>query len=516
MYSVMIVDDEKAIRDNMASLVPFQEEGFVLCGTAVNGEDALQKLEQLQPDLILLDVSMPVLDGIGFLKKMREGKYKEVQVVILSGYSEFEYAKQAMRYGAKAYLTKPVDEDEAVEILREVRTELEAKEKQHYKRMLQKGIMTVRHLYRGKAEDMSGLESYFLFHCVLLSDVQKTEGAGINILWNVMGEELEDAEAGFFRVKGSVYSYLFPIDLLQKYQGKTYIFARHIIHRLKVRNIVSAALVDETVFGQRKDAFRKVFDERLYRMMAEIFYGTGDCVIYGETRETEGEETALETEELFLKGMERALAELQWSEAEKWLESLFGEIEEKKPGLIYLQEIHYRIHYLLLKLMKECGPLDVEKKEEQVLCVMDWREQSQFIRFGKWKELHIRQIRSVYEWLGVNRRNYGMGVVGEVIDYVQTHYREQLSLRQVAELFYVNAAYLGRVFQRMTGVGFKKYVNDLRMEEAKRILLQTDCLVYEVAQQVGFVESKYFIQKFTEETGESPSEYRKNAGEGQN
>ena len=85
---------------------------------------------------------------------------------------------------------------------------------------------------------------------------------------------------------------------------------------------------------------------------------------------------------------------------------------------------------------------------------------------------------------------------------------EQFSLKQVADIFYINAAYLGRVFQKTTGMCFKEYVNKIRISEAKRLLLQTDRLIYEIANDVGFTESSYFIVKFSQEVGKSPSEYR--------
>ena len=107
----MIVDDESAVRENLPKAVPFEAWGFQVVGTASNGLDALDKVAQYKPDLILLDVCMPVIDGLGFLERLREGPYSEIRVIMLSGYSDFQYAQKAMRFGVRAYLTKPVDED---------------------------------------------------------------------------------------------------------------------------------------------------------------------------------------------------------------------------------------------------------------------------------------------------------------------------------------------------------------------------------------------------------------------
>lgn len=441
MYSVMVVDDEKAIRENLARLVPFEEEGFLLCATAVNGEDALQKLKLYAPDLILLDVSMPVLDGIGFLKEMKRGEYQNAEVVILSGYSEFEYARAAMRYGVKAYLTKPVDEDEAVGILREVKAALDARKKRMSQEALKAGVMALRSLYQGKAGSCEKPGGFFLLHCVMLPDDAQGREKSSRALGELLREELPEAESGFYRLKGSVYTYLLPDYLLEEYQGSLSLFCRHLLYALKKRNIAAAVLADASPFEGAQGAFRQEFDRRLYGMLMELFYGGGDCIIYEKDAAGDGEAERLCCEEAFLDGLKKGLAELQREETEKWMEVLFGEIGEKRLRLEYLQEIHYRIYYLLLDLI-----------------------------------------------------------------------REPVTIRQVADLFYVNAAYLGRAFQKAAGVGFKQYVNELRIAEAKRLLRQSDRMIYEIAQEVGFTESKYFIAKFTEAVGESPSEYRKKGG----
>lgn len=105
-----------------------------------------------------------------------------------------------------------------------------------------------------------------------------------------------------------------------------------------------------------------------------------------------------------------------------------------------------------------------------------------------------------------------MGISREVIEYVHQHYMEQINLKEIADKFFVNATYLGRAFQKATGVNFKQYVNSIRIAEAKNLLLHTDKRIYEIAEAVGYSESKYFVVKFTQETGISPTEYRKHVG----
>lgn len=126
MYRVLIVDDETTIREQLPIAFEWAQYGFEVAATASNGKAAIEKLQETHPDLILLDIRMPVMDGLEFLKWLHESPARNTKVLILTGYSEFDCAITAMRYGAKGYLTKPLDEDEIAEYLKEISQELDA------------------------------------------------------------------------------------------------------------------------------------------------------------------------------------------------------------------------------------------------------------------------------------------------------------------------------------------------------------------------------------------------------
>ena len=148
MFTIMIVDDEKAIRENLPGIINFEEYGFKICGAAKNGRDALEKLPQCRPDVIFLDVCMPVMDGLAFLQEIHKMPEEEIPcVVMLSGYSDFEYARSAMRYGVKAYLTKPVDEEETGLILAELKEVLKEKSQNRRRDDVQEQVKALKNVY---------------------------------------------------------------------------------------------------------------------------------------------------------------------------------------------------------------------------------------------------------------------------------------------------------------------------------------------------------------------------------
>lgn len=129
MYKVLLVDDERTILEGISSIVNWEKEGVTLSGTANNGIEALEFIEENEPDIVISDIMMPGLDGIQLLQKTFK-THPFIKFILLSGYSEFEYARQAMGYGVRHYLLKPSNEDVISQALAEVVGELELQKNQ--------------------------------------------------------------------------------------------------------------------------------------------------------------------------------------------------------------------------------------------------------------------------------------------------------------------------------------------------------------------------------------------------
>lgn len=129
----MIVDDEPAIRRGLQRLIKWKDYGFSICSLARNGNDALKKMNKIYPHLIITDIKMPRLDGLGLIEYIRETiNDQNMAFIVLSGYNDFNFAKQAIKYNVKRYLLKPIDEEELIELLQEVRQEVEKNNNEKY------------------------------------------------------------------------------------------------------------------------------------------------------------------------------------------------------------------------------------------------------------------------------------------------------------------------------------------------------------------------------------------------
>ena len=504
MYSILLVDDEKSIREHLTKAIPFEEHGFTVKSTALNGKEALEKLPAIRPDLILLDVRMPVMDGLEFLKLLRCGDYSDTKVVMLSGYNEFEYAKEAMKYGVRAYLNKPVDDEELIPLLGTLRVELDNYREEKDRQDFHEKINLFHKMFNGASINRNAFEGYSVMTCVLMKYTGGKEPLNIqSVVQECVANLLGETGNMPFRVKGSQYFFFLHPKTLEFYEYSMMDLAEKLMEDLGKFHLDCAILFDSYVFKNSNDSFREDLLNHNYEMLTELFFFGGIYMDYYPDLFMTGEERLLESK--YLEELTQNIGTLDKKKALQVVEELMDKVQKERIGIQYIQDINYRIYYLftdeMVKFTKSRHP-------ESIIPRPNWMVSPYFVTFFEWRELLRSMILGFFEYLEQNRKPANTGLYKEVVDYVRSHYSEQINLKKVAEKFFINASYLGRTFQKITGVSFSEYINQLRIDEAKRLLLQTDKLIYEIANQVGFMESSYFVVKFTQEVGKSPTEYR--------
>lgn len=516
-YSVMIVDDEKAIRDSLPAVVDFEQFGFRVCQTARNGQDALEKIKKEHPDVLLLDIRMPILDGLGLLKILTE-EMKEYHpfVIMLSGYSDFEYARTAIRYGVKAYLTKPLDEDELIKELEELRSELDERHA-HWAnaKLLTQADVVKNMLYSEKPGMRELMKGTFLLHCVILKDTfrdtfkdtfkeaaSKEQKDPYEAVRSCIEMELEPEQCVFVRSRGCVLTYLVAENCLSAYQSSANLLGRHLRHRMKSQGISCAILLDEHIFELSTNRFRSDYDSHLYALMTRVFWSEETVVSDPDVSE---QVQFLEQEKEGFEAIRVAFSKNDKEAAVRSMEALLSQAVQKQLNIVMIQELNYRFFYLLQDLLQKAQKIP---NGEVCLTTFDWRESTWYLRHEEWEAAVKQQFLMAADCLTTGSVDE-QGTALQILSYIKKHFKESLSAKEVAARFFISPVYLGRVIQQASGETFKQYINRLKMEEAKHLLLSSDRLVYEIAEEVGFKDSKYFISRFTEETGMSPAEYRR-------
>ena len=240
-------------------------------------------------------------------------------------------------------------------------------------------------------------------------------------------------------------------------------------------------------------------------MASEAFWGGEGFLLASAAPRflTERSEQRLPNEDALLDAIREALRKTDADSLRAAFDALAQAVQERRLHLMLLHEISYRIYYSLASACSESG------LDGAGLRPLDLRDTPIFLRFPQWKPLLWEQLSGTLRRLAEEKSAGPSSLAGQAAAYARARFREPITLKSAADACFVSPSYLGRCFQKEFSVSFRQYVNELRLEEAKRLLEQTDRRIYEIAEAAGFGESKHFVSKFTAQYGCSPAEYRR-------
>ncbi|MFP4662155.1 MAG: response regulator [Halanaerobiales bacterium] len=352
MYNVMIVDDEPNIRNGLKYLINWEKFNFTISAVAKNGKDAIEKMKVVYPDLIITDIKMPGLDGLGLIKYIREKlQDKNMSFIILSGYDDFDYAKEAIKYNVRSYLLKPIDEEELIDILKSINNERP-----------QDNVFEF--FYNKRVSEFNEKFNEFKRFDDLVYTIQNNHQAQIEKIIEILFNNFEEISLHPKLIKIHLDNFIIKISTIINDMGGA------IENIIKKHNLYETNIVNLNLLQNRLIAFSR-----------------------------------------------------------------------------------------------ECGNYIAELKQSS-------------------------------------------GIINKVKCYIKNNYSNNLRLKDIARDFYINSAYLGQLFKKETGMNFSQYLNEIRIEKARKLLERTDLHIYQIANQVGYKNSDYFIIKFKEIEKCTPMEYK--------
>lgn len=513
MNTVFIADDELIIRQGLKCIIEWNELGFEIIGEAANGEDALRFIMANNPDVVMLDIRMPKLTGIDVVKEIRERGYKG-KIIILSGYSEFKYAQAAIRYGVEYYLTKPIDEKELLETVQEIGQAL-SKEKE------QRSVIDQ---YRDKARGM--------------------------ILYDIFAGKAN--VASFDLVEMNLAASEYQVVIYEKYSHHADTMSYRFADLLKVTNEDNSSYENITIENNEilllKGSFiLKKFEEFLEHYEREqkpqtnspldslfITYGR---VVYSveDIHISYNEALRLLQRRFFCEHRQHTIGyselpevnhnkayELSSEALQDYCERLIGYIQVAKRNQVAetLSELEKNLYCSSndipeIKLFLTDLYLSIKEKISHLYHNAD-------ISFPGNTEI-INQISEKYylyeiilfftEQFEMIMRAIGnpssSGVMDDIIHYIEHNYMDNIKLETIAPLFGYNSSYLGKIFNKKVGMGFNMFIDQVRINQSKELLINTDLKVYEISEKVGYRNVDYFHTKFKKYVNQSPAEYRK-------
>lgn len=477
MYRVMLLDDEPWELKGLKNMLPWQEHGFYVVSLLSNPLEALELLKTEHFDVLVSDIRMPGLDGISLMKKIRSFD-SNLEIIFVSGYAEFEYAREALKAGAYDYLLKPVDLEATSSLLLSLKARLDEKKQTYALRLMDKIT----------GERISFSE---LFPSV-------TEGF---ICYAVMGNE-------------SLISCLeqeFPVFLSLPYGHHCFLCFAAKEGSFCAEDFLKEHLPDQALGLSLPltggDVLLSGGPSRLMRQAFEAFHnsfflppkaekseygeGTGCLSVYCETDGSALLELAEKIHTLYMDKKTEELSDFLSS-----LPQTLCSISINLNGMVRLW------NQLMLLLT------DSDLYEESCLLSAEHMLESYSDINALTKKLMF--LLENQSFSGSEQADgEGQDIYSAMIQYVNEHFREPITLQDVADCVHINFTYASKLFKKYTDTNYSKYLTELRMNLACRLLADTTKTTEEICYEIGYKDYFYFNKTFKKYTGQTPLQYRR-------
>lgn len=528
MLRVLLVDDEPFIVQGLSVLIDWAEEGYEIAATAADGSEALAYLKEHKVDLIIADIKMPIMTGIELLETIRREEISDAYFVILSGYSDFGYAQQAIRYKCMDYVLKPVEKEGLLSILRKVAlmsesTRIDAQNKQKFEQAyLARNVMA---LLFGKYDQMNldyvkhhmqlseGLRYIDIEFCETTEIDEHEEGELRKLqrrLYQACLDYLKEDEGHcIFDVSQDEKSYdigFIYCDYMAAKQNCTEeeylrVFCKNLetVVQCPIRMMVGKKVTDISAIAKSYSAACVLSSLEAFREKKSIYF-------YEE--EVQINQGGIVLCKQSVDALITAIEQNAKVEIRKCVDALY---EEMSRMGVTGDTMNLNINYLLFQLIHLATEQDDCLNQEEILHYISESSFEEGIMRGS--KAHLTRFATEYaEYLTQLRKNVSRGVLAEIEREVRENYAENLTLRELSQKYYVNSAYLGQLFRKKYEMSFKEYLNNYRMEQAAQRLLRTDDKIYQIAQDVGYKDLDYFINRFIAAKGCTPAKFRKQNG----
>jgi len=504
--NVLFADDEKLIRQGLRYTIDWEEEGFFICGEAESGEETLEKIEKYNPDLVILDIRMPRMYGTELMKAARNKHFKG-EFIILSGYSDFEYAQTALRYGAVNYLTKPVETEELRSVV------LAAKEK-----ILQKisGQNCVIH-YADKAKP------------TILEELLKDGHLDSNINYEEFGLSAPIYQIVMYESYTPYYAAYNPVELLTVANNKESVESisidGHNVILLKGNSAIDhfenclkhyrtgiekgspldflfltygAVISDLSSIHASYETCCQLMDRRFFCAQNQ------HVLSYKDIPASPAGTLALEPDVIYsysskFVNLIQAFNRRQLTELSARLkETLVNSGNSPESIKYFLIDIFLQVKQ---EILNSYPALEFPFSHNAAIIETLSNKSYMYEIFSFLNE----QFEMIMNAIGNNSSD---SILEDIIHYIRHNYQNDLKLETIAGLFGYNSSYLGKMFKEKTGKNFNNYLECIRIENASELLRTTNLKIYEISAKTGYKNVDYFQKKFKKIMGITPTQYR--------
>jgi two-component system response regulator YesN len=503
MFRVFLADDEPFIIEGLYDIIDWAEVGLEIVGHASNGQKALDALQETSVDILVTDISMPIMNGLDLIRHARS-VHPELKVIVLSGFDEFSYLKEGMQLGIENYLLKPINIQELKASLQNTVEKLNTMNETQLVQAYSKQILKDNTLHRWLTQQIAPLEFY-----------ERAELLGINLASAYMVAAVlrmpVDADKGLEFITGRLDAYEW-VTVFRDLDGDILLLASmdHMEEGKKelmtLLHQLHTALQDQSVrisigtVGHLPDGVAQSYEAA--KKAQEYFW------IYPELPVIDYQELAMHQDNpkvdfsiidwaayaklIIAKDIENLRACIHSDF--KRIQALPGITPHDFQNIAFEMVIHFKLE---IKAIRHTEELEVYH-----LAFDQIREAVAL------EELEAAILEIAETTVGFLISDVRSPIVQQVLKYVQQSYAEELSLKMLGAHYHIHPVYLGQLFQKEINETFTEYMNRFRVEKAKELLKTTHAKVHQIAKEVGYSELGYFYKQFKKYVGISPTDYR--------
>ena len=525
MLKVMLVDDEPYILQGLQVLVNWNKEGFLIDSLMTNGVDALEYLKDHEVDLIITDIQMPMMTGLELLEQINKEHLSDAKLVLLTGYDDFSYVQKAIRNNCFDYILKPVSKEDLITLLRKVanlneeKSIVEEKQKKMEDAYLASNLISI---IKGKYDDNN--VEYIKNHLQLAGKLRFVD---FEIMTEGISDEEDDYDLRLLQkqlfsslkeiLKENANHFIFDVSYDKDNYDVGFIYCEN----MATRRDMSENEFFQMILKKLEVIFAKPVRIMCGKMVADVsslsksysscarissikgFHSQKNLYFY-ETDIQVGQNGIV----LCKNSLDECISAIQSNDHEAISEAVRHLFEDMNKAEGNNNVIDLNINYLLFQLIHLATEQDDNVNQEEVIqYISEISFEKSAIRGSA---EHLERFAIEYsDYLTGLRKNVSRGILAKIEAEIKEHYAENISLRNLGEKFFINSSYLGQIFRKKYNQSFKDYLTNYRINEACKQLVNTEKKVNQIAADVGYKDCDYFIRKFIETKGCTPSKFRK-------
>lgn len=500
MRKVMLVEDEDFILQGLENIIDWEELGLSIVHRAHNGMEALELYQKENVDIIVTDVSMPLMDGLELLKNVRSTD-PVARFIILTGYSEFEYARAALRLDVEDYILKPINEEELVKSLENCKMRLEKMEEEKNARINEKvellqfleGSMEAEKRSSYLEEMGVDLNAQIAYAAIVRARLPLPEGYRVTDICRCIEEKKIQGALHLWHLRDSSILLLYFPPVKMEMPGEWF---ANLQNELEIELGVDTFITISDCFEQPlrlPEVYRRIEKMQKYLLVD----GYGSCMEEQQLANRTSADVAIDQEKL-----SRFILKKDVAAAGQYVEDLFINNMQKDVSVEVLYQIAVRIALTLNEIRQE---YKLEGESMPLLDVMEriWQAEDIF----SIRAVFLSEITEIVSLLNMENSQY-TPVVRQIMAEVKNNYQSDMNLKTLAYKYHMNTSYLGQIFQKEVGCPFSQYLNNVRNSVAKQLILNTNMRINDVAEKVGYSDTSYFYRKFKQSYGVSPAALR--------